>query len=84
MGTSDFISRLLNHFVEKFKASNPNLKTDVRKNPRAMAKLSTEAQRIFKVLSANPEIVSTVSPSGSFTACFVELVSVLVFFFENN
>ncbi|BHF62923.1 Hypoxia up-regulated protein 1 [Sparganum proliferum] len=60
LGTSDFIGRLLNHFVEKFKASNPDLKGDVRKNPRAMAKLSVEAQRIFKILSANPEIYASV------------------------
>ncbi|VDL81057.1 unnamed protein product, partial [Schistocephalus solidus] len=60
LGTSDFIGRLLNHFVETFKASNPDLKTDVRKNPKAMAKLSVEAQRIFKILSANPEIYASV------------------------
>ncbi|KAI6183411.1 hypothetical protein M3Y97_00486400 [Aphelenchoides bicaudatus] len=63
MGGRDFTSKLREHLVQEFKAKHKT-KGDIRENPRAMAKLWKEAERVkqvnfewhkYKVLSANTE-----------------------------
>lgn len=61
LGGIDFDYRLRAHLLKAFQAgAGKNLEGNVATNPRALAKLSKEATRVKKILSANTETISQV------------------------
>lgn len=52
LGGEDFDNRLVNHFAEEF---NRKYKKDLRKNPRALRRLRTAAERAKRTLSSSTE-----------------------------
>ncbi|VEL08884.1 unnamed protein product [Protopolystoma xenopodis] len=50
----------MDYFVSLFSANRKSSKGDIRSNARAMSKLSMEAERVMKILSANTETIAQV------------------------
>ena len=60
LGGLEMDMRLRNHLVEGFKKQFSNVKSDITKNHRSMAKLLKEARRVRQVLSPNTEHVAQI------------------------
>lgn len=59
LGSLEITLRIRNHLAKTFN-DQKKTKNDVLNNPRAMAKLHKEAERVKKILSANTETYAQV------------------------
>lgn len=60
LGGLEITFRLRDHLAKSFSQQHKNVKTDIHTSPRAMMKLLKEAERVKKVLSANPDHMAQV------------------------
>jgi heat shock protein 5 len=58
LGGEDFDQRLTEHFVKVFKKKNNNI--DIKKDPRALAKLKQEVEKAKRDLSSVPQVKITI------------------------
>jgi len=60
LGGLEMDMRLRDHLVKGFKEKYSTLKSDITKNPRAMAKLLKEARRVRQILSPNTDTLAQI------------------------